>query len=320
MTTSPIVRRAEFDGKSFMVGQYVRLLKDLWDDGADHHPPGYLAHKDELLIVRKLRGNRDGDMWPVYISHEGRTDNSLGVLAEDVDPLPNCPHPRCEAVWGVSIAPNFELPGLECCPTCRRPTLLGNGGRATFKVVTPPHMKQDELDFLKLMQFECVQTSLGAWWCSHVLTPRDLWRITGINRKRMDFILQKWADRGWYNYGVNVEMGWMEADGMGILPETVEVINGDQFDWRPKPPILLAAPEGQALPRSEVTKVVRRGFPYYFTLLSTSDIQYLRVTDMSRRVIEGTNGRGDERRSILFSDVNAVEYCRVTRGKIGVRP
>jgi hypothetical protein len=37
---------------SYKPGQQVKPLKDIWDDGQDHHPAGYLAHKGETLIVR----------------------------------------------------------------------------------------------------------------------------------------------------------------------------------------------------------------------------------------------------------------------------
>lgn len=34
------------------IGDKIRILKDIWDDGQDHHPPCYLAKKDEVLIIR----------------------------------------------------------------------------------------------------------------------------------------------------------------------------------------------------------------------------------------------------------------------------
>jgi hypothetical protein len=43
--------------------QRVRLLIDIYDDGADHHPPGYIARKGEVLVVRTVRA--------LCVSHEG---------------------------------------------------------------------------------------------------------------------------------------------------------------------------------------------------------------------------------------------------------
>jgi hypothetical protein len=63
-------------------GQRVRLLKDIWDDGQDHHPPGYLAHKGEVLIVRAFdRGHE----FPVCISHKRITDKSFRVALDEIE-------------------------------------------------------------------------------------------------------------------------------------------------------------------------------------------------------------------------------------------
>ena len=68
----------------YRVGQRVRLLADIWDDGADHHPPGYLAHRGEELIVRSVD---TGSTFPVYVSHKGRTDNSFGVQLTEIEKI-----------------------------------------------------------------------------------------------------------------------------------------------------------------------------------------------------------------------------------------
>lgn len=69
-------------GTEYTVGQKVKLLKDIFDDGADHHPPSYLARKGEVLIVRSIRPRT----FPVYISHEHITDNSFGVALGEIEP------------------------------------------------------------------------------------------------------------------------------------------------------------------------------------------------------------------------------------------
>jgi len=43
----------------------VRLLSSIYDDGEDHHPPGYLAHHGEVLIVKEVRGD------VLAVAHEG---------------------------------------------------------------------------------------------------------------------------------------------------------------------------------------------------------------------------------------------------------
>jgi hypothetical protein len=66
--------------KEFKVGQRVRLLTDIWDDGADHHPSGYIAHKGEEVIVRNT-----GRAFPFYVSHEHVKDNSFGVKLDEIE-------------------------------------------------------------------------------------------------------------------------------------------------------------------------------------------------------------------------------------------
>lgn len=65
----------------FAVNDKVRLLVDIWDDGADHHPPGYLAHRGEIVFVRSTEPRT----FPVYVSHEGRLDNSFGVELSEIE-------------------------------------------------------------------------------------------------------------------------------------------------------------------------------------------------------------------------------------------
>lgn len=35
----------------------------------------------------------------------------------------------------------------------------------------------------------------------------------GMNWKRAAYILQKWEQRGWYDYGVSVLAGWLTEEG-----------------------------------------------------------------------------------------------------------
>lgn len=41
------------------VGDVLILTADIYDDGEDHHPPGYIARRGERVVVRKvLEGGR----------------------------------------------------------------------------------------------------------------------------------------------------------------------------------------------------------------------------------------------------------------------
>ena len=42
---------------------------------------------------------------------------------------------------------------------------------------------------------------------------RDIIKEVNINEKRAIYILQKWTDKGLYNYGISVLSGWIE-DGV----------------------------------------------------------------------------------------------------------
>ena len=64
------------------IGQRVSLLADIWDDGEDHHPPGYLAQRGEILIVRNLD---PGHEFPVLVSHEQITDQSFRVALSEIE-------------------------------------------------------------------------------------------------------------------------------------------------------------------------------------------------------------------------------------------
>jgi hypothetical protein len=76
--------------KAMKEGDRVRLLADIWDDGQDHHPPGRLARKGEILIVRKLD---PGHKFPVLISHKEITDQSFRVAESEIE-LADLAHTR----------------------------------------------------------------------------------------------------------------------------------------------------------------------------------------------------------------------------------
>lgn len=69
------------------IGDKVKLLKDIIDHGDDCHPPGYFGQKGEILIIRKISENISLDFWPIYISHEEITDNSFGVMPDEIEKI-----------------------------------------------------------------------------------------------------------------------------------------------------------------------------------------------------------------------------------------
>ena len=48
------------------VGDKVQLVKSIYDDGADHHPPGWIAYLDEIVIVKQVKENGY-----LSVAHEG---------------------------------------------------------------------------------------------------------------------------------------------------------------------------------------------------------------------------------------------------------
>ena len=54
--------------------------------------------------------------------------------------------------------------------------------------------------------------------------PRDL--INGlldppIHHKRAWYLLEKWSGRGWYEYGVTLDLGWITPEGWAHQVEVV---------------------------------------------------------------------------------------------------
>jgi hypothetical protein len=40
-----------------LCGDQVRLIKGVWDDGEDHHQPGWLAQTGDVLTVAEVHGS-----------------------------------------------------------------------------------------------------------------------------------------------------------------------------------------------------------------------------------------------------------------------
>lgn len=65
------------------VGGRVRLLKDIWDDGGDHHPPGLIARAGEVIIIRRVHDT--GARRSIAVSHEHVKDNSFTVYSGEYE-------------------------------------------------------------------------------------------------------------------------------------------------------------------------------------------------------------------------------------------
>jgi hypothetical protein len=72
-------------------------------------------------------------------------------------------------------------------------------------------VKDSERQFAKL----CVE------WLAAGYTPRDVINSDDckINHKQCWFYLQKWSTRGWYDYGVTIDLGWLTAEGKKALTD-----------------------------------------------------------------------------------------------------
>jgi len=67
-------------------------------------------------------------------------------------------------------------------------------------------MKEDERLLLKTMIERTTENS-----SPYIMS---LIEELGINRKRAAYIFEKWAARGWYDYGVSSFGGWLTDEGL----------------------------------------------------------------------------------------------------------
>lgn len=54
-------------------------------------------------------------------------------------------------------------------------------------------------------------------------SPRDIINLCSINYKRAWYILDKWTGKGYYNYGVTLDLGWLEIDEYPVLKNTSNI-------------------------------------------------------------------------------------------------
>ncbi len=68
-------------------------------------------------------------------------------------------------------------------------------------------MKEDEKKLLESLQKRTREDE-------HQPYVRQLVMDLDMNQKRAAYILLKWSNKGWYDWGVNVLAGWLTKDGM----------------------------------------------------------------------------------------------------------
>lgn len=83
-------------------------------------------------------------------------------------------------------------------------------------------MKEDEKKFFKLIYTYCSYKVVD-YKLVNKLTPRDIINIINpwMHHKRCWYLLRKWSDTGFYDYGVTLDLGWIYSNR---LPERYKVL------------------------------------------------------------------------------------------------
>lgn len=89
-------------------------------------------------------------------------------------------------------------------------------------------MKNDEKKFLILVNNECGKETgelVRIFNISYrdTVSPRDLIRreTFDMNYKRAWYLLDKWSRKGWYEYGVTLDLGWLTNEGKKKAQELI---------------------------------------------------------------------------------------------------
>jgi len=48
-----------------------------------------------------------------------------------------------------------------------------------------------------------------------------------VHHKRAWYLLEKWSDKGWYDYGVSLDMGWITEEGNAIGDKLGQIQEGE---------------------------------------------------------------------------------------------
>jgi hypothetical protein len=77
-------------------------------------------------------------------------------------------------------------------------------------------MKDDEKWFLKQIYDKCRNGFIG----KDGLSPRDIINsdecVSRMSYKRCWYLLSKWDKKGWYDYGVSDDLGWLTPKGIEV--------------------------------------------------------------------------------------------------------
>ena len=86
-------------------------------------------------------------------------------------------------------------------------------------------MKEDEIKFFKTMVKWCRLDNVDGRYPRRMF-PREIINVISeyMNYKRCWYLLEKWAGLGFYNYGVSLDLGWLE---MNNLPDRYKVLLED---------------------------------------------------------------------------------------------
>lgn len=72
-------------------------------------------------------------------------------------------------------------------------------------------MKQSELQFLQRMLDRVGRKPYESIW--------GFWETEELHPNQWAYYLRKWADKGWYEYGVSLRSGWFTLEGIEYLSE-----------------------------------------------------------------------------------------------------
>jgi hypothetical protein len=64
---------------NFQPTQEVYIVKDIWDDGEDHHPPGYFAKEGDKVIIHE---SKYGSYTVAHIGNSGRFRVNPGEISK----------------------------------------------------------------------------------------------------------------------------------------------------------------------------------------------------------------------------------------------
>ena len=68
-------------------------------------------------------------------------------------------------------------------------------------------LKEDEIYFWNLIKKEL---STSEKTVQDIINGKDF----SMHYKRVWYLLEKWSQKGWYDYGVSIDLGWITPEGL----------------------------------------------------------------------------------------------------------